>query len=73
MDAVFNARNEGGSKAAKTTEAADKKRQAVVFATLNGPWFPALLSVAGVACLEFIGAESMPSTGDVWALVQPLW
>ncbi|CAM9174071.1 unnamed protein product, partial [Laminaria digitata] len=44
----------------------------LLFAALNGPWFPALLAVAGVACLEFIGAASGPSTGDAWALVQPL-
>ena len=89
MDAVFGARDRSGSKEAKATGATDEKRQAVGgsqgdrsdgqeatngrFAILHGPWFPALLAVAGVACLEFIGAESGRSTGDVWALVQPLW
>lgn len=73
MDAVFGARDGAESKAAKATEVADKKCQALVYATLIGPWFPALLAVAGVACLEFIGAKSGPSTGDAWAMVQPLW
>ena len=73
MDAMFGARDEGLSKAAKATEAADKKCQTVVLTTLNGPWFPALLAVAGVASLELVGVDSRPSTGDVWALVQPLW
>ena len=89
MDAVFGARDGSGSKAAKATEATDEKRQAVGgsqgdrsdgqevtngrFAILHGLWFPALLAVAGVACLEFIGAESGPSTRDVWALAQSLW
>lgn len=44
-----------------------------VFAAMNGPWFPALLAAAGVACLELIGAEGGANSGDVWALVQPLW
>lgn len=44
-----------------------------VFAAMNGPWFPALLAAAGVACLELIGVEGGPNSGDVWALVQPLW
>ena len=89
LDAVFGTRDGSGSNAAKATEATDEKRQAVGgsqgdrsdgeeatngrLTILNGPWFPALLAVAGVACLECIGAESGPSTGDVWALVQPLW
>lgn len=73
MDAMFGARDEGGSEATKATEASDKKCHTVVVTTRNGPWFPALLAVAGVACLEFVGAESGPSTGDAWALIQPLW
>ena len=73
MDAIFGAADEETEKKAKATEVVDRKCQGVVLAALNGPWFPALLAVAGVACLELIGVESRPSTGDVWALVQPLW
>lgn len=73
VDAVFGATNGEEAKAAKATEATDKRHQGVVFATFHGPWFPALLAVAGVACLEMFGAESRPVTGDAWALVQPLW
>ena len=73
IDAVLGATNTKGVKAAKATDAADKKHQGAVFAIFNGPWFPALLAVVGVACLELIGGENRPNTGDVWALGQPLW
>ncbi|CAM9712231.1 unnamed protein product [Laminaria digitata] len=72
MDAVLSARDGKEAKAAKAIEAAEKKRQGGVFANLNGPWFPALLAAAGVACLELIGVEGGPNSGDVWALAQPL-
>lgn len=72
VDAMFGNKTREEVEAARAIETADKKRKGLVVATLNSPWFPALLAVAGVACLELIGAQSRPSTGDVWALVQPL-
>ena len=73
MDAVLSAIDGKEAKAAKAVDAAEKKRQGGVFANLNGPWFPALLAAAGVACLELIGVEGGPNVGDLWALGQPLW
>ena len=73
MDAVLSARHGKEAKLAKAVKAAEKKSQGGVFANLNGPWFPALLAAAGVACLELIGVEGGPNSGDLWALGQPLW
>lgn len=70
LDAVFGAKDGDEVKAAK---AAEKKNAGGLFANLTGPWFPALLAAAGVACLELVGVEGGPNAGDVWALVQPLW
>ncbi|CAN0442085.1 unnamed protein product, partial [Ectocarpus fasciculatus] len=70
LDAVL-----GGDKNKDSSEVAEKAGAGGggVFAAMNGPWFPALLAAAGVACLELIGVEGGPNSGDVWALVQPLW
>jgi len=38
---------------------------------LSGALAPALLAVAGVACLELGGSEP-PGKGDLWAILQPL-
>lgn len=70
LDAVFGAKDSAEVKASK---AAEKEQAGGVFSALNGPWFPALLAATGVACLELIGVEGGPNSGDVWALVQPLW
>lgn len=77
LDALLGAKAKDKSEVAyeKAVERAEaKKRSGVgVFAAMNGPWFPALLAAAGVACLELIGVEGGPNSGDVWAMVQPLW
>lgn len=73
LDALLGGDKEkDGPKAAQAKEAAGGGGGGV-FAAMNGPWFPALLAAAGVACLELIGVEGGPNSGDVWALVQPLW
>lgn len=74
LDALLGAKDAPEVARAKALERAEaKRRDGGVFAVMNGPWFPALLAAAGVACLELIGVEGGPNSGDVWALVQPLW
>ncbi|CAM9582703.1 unnamed protein product [Ectocarpus sp. 12 AP-2014] len=70
LDAVLGGDKKDSPKAAQ--EKAGGGGGGGVFAAMNGPWFPALLAAAGVACLELIGVEGGPNSGDVWALVQPL-
>lgn len=70
LDSLLGAKD--GPEAANE-KAAAKAAGGGLFAKMNGPWFPALLAAAGVACLELIGVEGGPNSGDVWALVQPLW
>ena len=75
LDALLGAKDTPEAAREKAVErAAAKERDGGgVFAAMNGPWFPALLAAAGVACLELIGVEGGPNSGDVWAMVQPLW
>ncbi|CAN0486380.1 unnamed protein product, partial [Hapterophycus canaliculatus] len=76
LDALLGAKDTpeaAREKALEKTAAKAKGNGGGVFAAMNGPWFPALLAAAGVACLELIGAEGGANSGDVWALVQPLW
>lgn len=54
-------------------DAAKEDKADGMSAALKGPWLPALLALAGVACLELIGVEGGPNQGDVWALAQPIW
>lgn len=72
MDAVFAGRGVGDKP--ESAEGTVQDRGAGVPASkLSGPWFPALIAVAGVACLELIGSESACNVGDLWAMAQPLW
>ncbi|CBJ25502.1 conserved unknown protein [Ectocarpus siliculosus] len=71
LDALLGGDKKDSPKAAQEKAAAGGGGGGV-FAAMNGPWFPALLAAAGVACLELIGVEGGPNSGDVWALVQPL-
>lgn len=67
LDALFVAKS-----AQEVTRENALKATGGVCARMSGPWFPALLAVAGVACLELVGAEGAPNSGDVWAIMQPL-
>eukprot|EP00903_Cladosiphon_okamuranus_P009371 g8935.t1 len=68
LDALMGAKDSPDAAGAKAV----KRDGGGVFAAMNGPWFPALLAASGVACLELIGVEGGPNSGDVWAMVQPL-
>lgn len=76
LDALLGAKDSPEAARAKALERAEAKERGGgggVFAVMSGPWFPALLAAAGVACLELVGVEGGPNSGDVWATVQPLW
>lgn len=71
LDAMFGTKKHAGAEVARS---ADRIGLDGVFAALNGPWFPAFLAAAGVACLELVGAEGdPPNVGDAWAFLQPIW
>lgn len=65
LDALVGEKN-------KSPKERDAGSRGGLFSALNGPWFPALLASAGVACLELIGVQGGPNSGDIWALIQPL-
>lgn len=74
LDSVFARRGAAGGGEQAPTEVAEKKKSHDMFSTITSShWFPALLAVAGVACLELIGGtEGGSKTGDLWALIQPI-
>lgn len=73
LDVIFGANADRGEVATAGPKIAPEKANAGgVLASLNGPWFPALLAAAGVACLELVGVEGGPNQGDLWALIQPI-
>ena len=49
----------------------DRNKGAATKSAALSSLIPAILAVCGVACLE-LGGSTLPATGDLWALVQPL-